>query len=57
MARRSREPFFWAMFSSGGMLAALLLPALMLLLWFALPLGWVDAHGHADLSSKISPPD
>ncbi|MFQ5657428.1 MAG: hypothetical protein ACE5G5_07815, partial [Candidatus Methylomirabilales bacterium] len=28
MARRSREPFFWAMFSSGGMLAALFLPAL-----------------------------
>ncbi len=56
MARRSREPFFWAMFSSGGMLAALLLPALGLLLWFALPLGWVDAPGHAELSSKIGHP-
>ncbi len=56
MARRSREPFFWAMFSSGGMLAALLLPALGLLLWFALPLGWVDAQGHVELSSKIGHP-
>ncbi len=56
MARRSREPFFWAMFSSGGTLAALLLPALVLLLWFALPLGWVDAQGHAELSSKIGHP-
>ncbi len=56
MARRSREPFFWAMFSSGGMLAALLLPALVLLLWFALPLGWVDAQGQVELSSKIGHP-
>ncbi len=56
MARRSSEPFFWAMFSSGGMLAALLLPALVLLLWFALPLGWVDAQGHVELSSKIGHP-
>ncbi len=56
MVRRSREPFFWAMFSSGGMLAALLLPALVLLLWFALPLGWVDAQGHVELSSKIGHP-
>ncbi len=56
MARRSREPFFWAMFSSGGMLAALLLPALVLMIWFALPLGWVDAQGHVELSSKIGHP-
>ena len=56
MARRSREPFFWAMFSSGGMLAALLLPALVLLLAFALPLGWVDTQGHVELSSKIGHP-
>ncbi len=56
MARRSNEPFFWAMFSSGGMLAALLLPALVLLLAFALPLGWVDAQGHVELSSKIGHP-
>ncbi len=56
MVRRSRDPFFWAMFSSGGMLAALLLPALVLLLWFAMPLGWVDAQGHVELSSKIGDP-
>lgn len=37
MAKRSREPFFWALFSGGGMLSALFLPALMFLLWFAPP--------------------
>ena len=40
--RRSSEPFLWALFSSGGMLAAMLLPALALLLWIAAPLGWVQ---------------
>ncbi len=44
------------MFSGSGMLAALLLPALVLVLWFALPLGWVDTQGHAELSSKIGHP-
>lgn len=39
---RSREPLLWAMFSGGGMLAALVLPAVVLVLWVAAPLGWVD---------------
>ena len=42
MMRRSREPFLWAMFSGGGMLAAFFLPAAILALWVAAPLGWVD---------------
>ncbi len=56
MAKGSSEPFFWALFSSGGMLAALVMPALVVLLWFALPLGWVDAPSHSELSSKIEHP-
>ncbi len=56
MAKVFKEPFFWALFSGGGMLAALLLPALVLLLWFALPLGWVEGASHAELSSKIAEP-
>lgn len=39
--RLPREPFFWALFSGGGMLAALVLPALAAVLFFALPLGWL----------------
>ncbi len=56
MAKVFKEPFFWALFSGGGMLAALLLPALVLVLWFALPLGWVDGASHAELSGKIAHP-
>ena len=54
--KRSKEPFFWAMFSGGGMLAALVMPALALLLWFAVPLGWVEAPSYAEWSSKFEPP-
>ncbi len=56
MTKGSSEPFFWALFSSGGMLAALVMPALVLLIWFAVPLGWIDVSSHAELSSKIEHP-
>ncbi len=52
---RSREPFFWALFSSGGMLAALVLPAAAFLLWFALPLGWVADPGATELAARLAP--
>lgn len=50
-APRSREPFFWALFSSGGMVAALLLPATAFLLWIAGPLGWVEVRPAEDLGA------
>jgi len=34
-----REPLVWALFSAGGMAAALVLPALAGVLWIAAPLG------------------
>lgn len=53
---RSKEPFVWVLFTGGGMLAALILPALVLLLWLAIPLGWVEAPSHGELVAKIQPP-
>lgn len=50
MRARSKEPVLWAMFSGGGMLAALLLPVVALLLWVAAPLGWVDVGGFTALA-------
>jgi fumarate reductase subunit D len=38
---RPKEPFVWALFSGGGMAAAMLLPATAAVLWLAMPLGWV----------------
>jgi fumarate reductase subunit D len=54
--RRSREPFLWAMFSGGGMLAALFLPALIVLLWIAQPLGWIEATSYERLAALVVHP-
>jgi fumarate reductase subunit D len=53
---RSSEPLFWALFSAGGMLAALVLPAHAFLLWVAAPLGWFDPRDHAGMSALLSSP-
>ena len=53
---RSREPFFWALFSGGGTLAALFFPALAIVLWFALPLGWVELPSYGELVARLGHP-
>jgi len=54
--KRSKEPLVWALFSSGGMLAALVLPALAFVLWFGIPLGWVPAPSYEALVAEIGHP-
>jgi fumarate reductase subunit D len=54
--RRPREPFLWALFSGGGMMAALFLPAIVFLLWIAAPLGWVSAPSHDELLRLVRHP-
>lgn len=54
MAARSREPFFWVLFTSGGMIAAFLLPAIVALLWIAIPMGWIEPP--AELAGRVQPP-
>ena len=54
--RLPKEPFFWALFSSGGMLAALVLPALAAFWWLAIPLGWAAAPGHPELLARLGHP-
>ena len=53
---RSKEPFFWVLFSGGGTLAALLMPALVLLLLIFIPLGWVEAPSYSLLVHKMQHP-
>ena len=40
MKRRSNAPIFWLLFGAGGMLSALLGPALVFITGLAVPLGW-----------------
>ncbi len=42
-------PFVWLTFSGGGVIAAVFLPILVVLVAFAIPLGWVDpSHAHLE---------
>jgi len=47
MRPRSNEPVFWALFGAGGVLAAMVLPAAILVTGIAGPLGWL---GHDAMS-------
>jgi fumarate reductase subunit D len=40
--RKTIEPLWWALFSAGGVVAALLVPIHLLLHGIAVPLGWVS---------------
>ena len=49
MAKRSNEPFVWALFSAGGVVAALLLPVHVFLFGLAFPLGFLEAPSYEKL--------
>jgi fumarate reductase subunit D len=53
MARRPIEPFLWILFSAGGVLAALLIPILLLLFGVLFPHGWVSPPSHAHLTALL----
>ena len=40
--KRSNKPIFWSLFGAGGMLSALIGPALIFVTGIAAPLGYVD---------------
>lgn len=50
------EPFLWLLFSAGGVLSAMLVPVLLLLFGFAIPLGWVEPPSYAHISAVLANP-
>jgi len=56
MAKRSIEPLLWLLFSAGGVLAALLLPILVLLFGLCFPLGWLAAPRHDHMLGVLRHP-
>jgi len=56
MAKRPIEPFIWLLFSAGGMVAAMLIPGLLLLFGVAFPLGWLEPPDHAHLLAVLRHP-
>ena len=56
MGKRSNEPFLWSLFSSGGTVAAFLIPVLLLLYGLAFPLGWLAAPSYQSALALIRHP-
>jgi fumarate reductase subunit D len=56
MAKTVVEPIRWLLFSAGGMLAALLIPGLLVLFGVAIPLGWIDPPDHEHLLAVLRNP-
>ena len=57
MTKRRIEPLVWLTFSGGGVMAAVLLPVLVLLFAFAVPLGWLSVdydHLRAVLGNPLT---
>lgn len=51
--RYSSEPFFWSLFSAGGVITALLIPVLIVLTGFVLPAEEITFSHLDDLFSNI----
>lgn len=53
--RRTSEPFWWALFSVGGVVAAILVPVHLFLHALAVPLGWISLS-HARMAALVGHP-
>src|ERR671924_413477 len=56
MIKRHPEPLLWMLFSAGGVVSAMLMPALLALFGVAIPLGWVTAPDHDRMLAVIGHP-
>ena len=56
MKRQSDEAFFWTLFSAGGVVAALLIPAHLFLFGLAFPLGWIQPPPYQHLLALVRLP-
>ena len=56
MAKRPIEPLLWMLFSAGGVVSALLVPALLFFFGVAFPLGWLTPPAHDHLGRVLGHP-
>ena len=56
MIKRQAEPFLWMLFSAGGVVAALVIPILLVLFGVAFPLGWLVPPTRDHLAGVIGNP-
>ena len=56
MFKRHPEPLLWVLFSAGGMLSGMLMPALILMFGIAYPLGWVTPPTYEQMAGLMANP-
>ena len=56
MSKRSNEPFLWMLFSTGGVVAAMLIPIHLFLFGVAFPLRWLDGPSYQSLLTLLRHP-
>ena len=56
MEKRSNEPFWWALFGAGGVVAALCFPVLLFLTGVAFPLGWLPTPNYDSIYALFENP-
>ena|SRR3989442_13258249 len=56
MGKRSNEPFLWALFSAGGVVAAFLIPVLLFLYGLAFPFGWLEPPSYQHTLNLVRHP-
>ena len=56
MIKRHPEPLLWMLFSAGGVLSGMLMPALAFLFGIAFPLGWLSPPTHEHMRALLANP-
>ncbi len=56
MVKRTLEPLLWLLFSAGGVVAALVIPVLLLLFGLAFPLDWLSPPSPAHMLGVLGHP-
>lgn len=56
MGDRPKEPFFWTLFSAGGVVSALFIPVQLFLFGLAFPLGWIAPPSYESLAQLAGQP-
>src|SRR5258705_13949703 len=56
MIKRDAEPFLWMLFSAGGVVSAMMMPALVFLLGVAFPLGWLTPPTRDHMATLLANP-
>src|SRR5258706_2011535 len=56
MIKRDAEAFLWMLFSAGGVVSAMLMPALVFLFGVAFPLGWLTPPTRDHMATLLANP-